>query len=52
MNRSKNLWLTEKEREIAKQKAKQQEEKLNESRANKAIEISINFGGNQITRNS
>ena len=38
-----NLWLTQKEREIAKIKAAEQESRLNQSRADKSIEISINF---------
>ena len=41
MDSANNLWLTQKEREIAAAKAKEQESKLNESRADKAIEISL-----------
>eukprot|EP01084_Bolivina_argentea_P319380 553963_1 len=49
-NEANNLWLTQREREIAKQKAIQQENKLNESRADRSIEISIGFDGiNDIT---
>ena len=40
-----NLWLTQRERAIAAERAKHNEAKLNESRADKAVEIAINIGG-------
>merc|ERR1712129_419665 len=41
-NEANNLWLSQRERDLAK--AKEEEKKLNESRADKAMEININFG--------
>jgi len=45
-NEANNLWLSQRERDIAKQKAEEEEKKLNESRADKPIEINIAFGAN------
>jgi len=39
-----NLWLSERERELAAQKAKQEHDRLDASRADRTVEISINFG--------
>eukprot|EP01084_Bolivina_argentea_P181359 313225_1 len=47
-NEASNLWLTQKQREWAKQKAEEEEKRLNESRANKSVEISIDFGSGNI----